>query len=257
MPPLDDPSGKLQQQSNLSDIMMDKKAYFRTNSENLPMSPVEYLSMHPPSLGILRYAFFGLQDRSWFREDIRSLKGIAEVTSTLLLDGKELVEFPQELRFYPKERIWHLRGGRWTYVEVPPDGWILEYDLDTGLPIRTSSNKFDARERFGEDASYFLAIRKGLRHVFRYYDPERGPFCVYAHASPGIRDLHLVARTYSQTSPFERYSESFRIIAEQEISEASLLEADDDWHDFFGAADKDDLAWLRHVVELLKRKPQH
>jgi len=42
--------------------------------------------------------------------------------------------------------------------------------------------------------------------------------------------------------------------AKEEISEASLLEADDYWHAFFSAADKDDLAWLRHVVELLGKK---
>jgi len=39
---------------------------------------------------------------------------------------------------------------------LPPNGWVTEYDISTGLPSMTSPNRKDAEKSLGEDASYSL-----------------------------------------------------------------------------------------------------
>ena len=155
-------------------------------------SAAEYISDMPlPTLAELRHAFFGGFFDYW--QSVHSYRGFGEWTSTFLRDGKEVVERPGNL--ICRNGVWVLEGGKVTPVELPPDGWTLEYDIATGFPSRTSKDREDAEKIFGDDASRFWNNEDGVRPVARiFFHGEGGPFCVDAGCVPDRRYGNIKGR---------------------------------------------------------------
>jgi len=84
----------------------------------------------------------------------------------------------------PQARDWEWQieyGSRNAFDRLaPPLGWTLEYDKETGLPIKTSPKLKDAEEVFGGDVSCFLAEINGVETVMRSFklNDNYGPFCI-------------------------------------------------------------------------------
>lgn len=179
---------------------------YRAESRGLPFSAAEYQRDDLATLALLRSAYFERNpDGSWlcpsYRESVLANRGYGEWTSTMLKDGKIVVENPEILLY--KNCNWLVEGGRNTLVELPPEGWVLEYDKGTGLPCRTSRAKKDAENLFGEDASYFYGGKRGFfRRTKSGIDPvlrvsdfiDRGPFCIVVTKGLGSRYSHIGAR---------------------------------------------------------------
>src|SRR3989338_1901956 len=155
--------------------------YRRDGNRNL--SAAEYNSeMQLPTLAELKYAFF---DRSnGYKQSVLSEGECGEWTSTFLQHGKKAVERPENVVY--KNGVWVLEGGKVTPVELPPQGWTLEYDKPTGFPSRTSQKRKDAKKVFGDDTSYFYRTTSGVRAVLRsFLLDDGGPFFVDAVCEPG------------------------------------------------------------------------
>ncbi len=156
-----------------------------------PNDPAVY--RRGPTLAELLHAFFGRNpDGSWvspeYRENMESESG--EFTSTFLQNGALSIERPESLSYDKKIGLWIAEGGNAVRIELPHDGWVVEYDEPTGWPSRTSPNKNDAKRAFGGDASYFSAIRKGLRAAAReYYVSDYGKFFINARFTPVARQF--------------------------------------------------------------------
>ena len=180
---------------------------------SMPMSAVGYQQFNPPSLSGLRHAYFDKVDGSYvspgYRQSVLSRRGYGEWTSTWLRDGKEIVERPE--RIFHDGKRWIAEGGTVIPVELPHNGWALEYNKSTGLPSETSMFRRDAEMIFGDDASYFYSMPDGLRAVLRgsnlYNDGSCdvfafGPFCVSAGSEPDSAYWRIGARSctaYRQT----------------------------------------------------------
>jgi len=155
-----------------------------------------------PTLAELRHAYFGKNpDGSFvspeYRESVLSKRGYGEWTSTFLRDGKEAVERPQRIEC--ENGVWRAEGGNVAKVELPPEGWVLEYDMPTGFPSKTSQKRKDAEKVFGNDTSYFWYNDNGLRAVLRYFSLlDDGPFYVYAGDGPVDRDSFIGVRSASR-----------------------------------------------------------
>ncbi len=135
---------------------------------------------------MLRHAF---ETNPKIRTDILANECRGEWTSTFLRDGKYVVERPDELVY--ENGVWKAKGGvvrtfeHFPEGELPDDGWGLSYDKLTGFPDKTGHFE-EAREIFGDDASYFTANRIGLRAVWCESDwvVDGGPFSVDASWRP-------------------------------------------------------------------------
>ncbi|MBI3412943.1 MAG: hypothetical protein HY051_02590 [Candidatus Aenigmarchaeota archaeon] len=158
-----------------------------------PLTAAGYQKFNPPTLAELRRAFFDKNpDGSWispeYRLSVRSTRGYGEWTSTFLKDGREAIERPDNVYFDGKRNLWIAEGGKVSRVDLPPSGWTLGYDKPTGFPSITSRKRKDAEKVFGDDTSYFLAYKNGLRAVLRNFALyDYGPFVVYAYYGPGDR----------------------------------------------------------------------
>jgi hypothetical protein len=145
-----------------------------------------------PTLAQHNHAFFGKNQNGShvspeYRNSVFSNKYRGEWTATFVRDGKEAVERPDTV-FYRND-LWIAEGGKITKIELPPEGWALEYDKPTGFPSRTGSRE-DAEKIFGNDASYFWYNNNGLRAVGRGFDgvgDDDGPFGVGADWQPDDR----------------------------------------------------------------------
>lgn len=174
---------------------------YRKDREDNFFSAAEYnAQMQLPTLAELRHAFFDKNpDVSWvspkYRKSVLSKRSYGEWTSTFLEDGKKAVERPENVVY--RNGVWILEGGKVTPVELPPDGWTLEYDKPTGFPSRVSQKRKDAEKVFGNDVSYFYAARNGLRVVWRVFDlfGGVGPFGVLAIYEPANRPLIIGGRS--------------------------------------------------------------
>ena len=145
-------------------IWLGRDIEYRTDSKSNALSAAEYNSqMQLPTLAEIRHAFFGGSND--YKQSALSKRGYGEWTSTFLRDGREAIERPENIVY--RNGVWVVEGGKVTQVELPPDGWTLEYDKPTGFPSRTSSNRKDAEKVFGDDTSYFYAMRDGVRAVLR------------------------------------------------------------------------------------------
>ena len=157
-----------------------------------------------PTLAELRHAYFDKNpDGSFvspeYRQSVLSKRGSGEWASTFLRDGREAVERPDRVYVDDKRGIWAAEGGKVAKVELPPEGWVLEYDMPTGFPSRTSQNRRDAEEVFGDDASYFWYNNNSLRAVFRdFLLGANGPFCVLAFCVPDYWDSDVGVRSASR-----------------------------------------------------------
>ncbi|OGI15655.1 hypothetical protein A3K63_04455 [Candidatus Micrarchaeota archaeon RBG_16_49_10] len=155
-----------------------------------------------PTLAELRYAYFGKNSDGSFvspeyRESVLSNRGRGEWTSTFLRDGREAVERPENVVY--RNGVWVAEGGKVARLELPPEGWALEYDMPTGFPSRTSQKRKDAEKVFGDDTSYFWYNSKGLRAVLRGFGlSDFGPFCVVADFVPGDRGSGSGVRSASR-----------------------------------------------------------
>lgn len=155
-----------------------------------------------PTLAELRHAYFGKNpDGSFvspeYRENVLSKRGYGEWASTFLRDGKEVVERPQNMEY--KNGVWRAEGGNVARVELPPEGWVLEYDVPTGFPTRTSQKREDAERVFGNDTSYFWYNNNGLKAVLRnFYRYDSGPFYVNAYYGPDNRSSSIGVRSASR-----------------------------------------------------------
>ncbi len=156
------------------------------------LSPAEYNSqMQLPTLAELRHAFFGGSND--YKQSALSKRGYGEWTSTFLQDGKRAVERPENVVY--RNGDWVLEGGKVTPVELPPNGWVTEYDNPTGFPSRTSLKRKDAENVFGDDTSYFYRTTSGVRVVLRDFGPDDiGPFCVGAACGPGYKESGVGGR---------------------------------------------------------------
>ena len=162
---------------------LGKDVEYRQDRKSNPLSAVEYNSqMTLPTLAELRHAFFGGSDD--YKQSVLSKRGYGEWTSTFLRDGREAIENPANVVY--RNGVWVLEGGKVTPVELPPDGWTLEYDKPTGFPSRTSQKRKDAKKIFGDDTSYFYRTTSGVRAVLRsFLLDDGGPFFVDAVCEPG------------------------------------------------------------------------
>ena len=197
---------------------LGKDVEYRQDRESNSLSAVGYNSqMTLPTLAELRRAFFDTksgQSMAWsfdakekiylpnrpddwlspeYRQSVLSKRGYGEWTSTFLKDGREAIENPANVVY--RNGIWIAEGGKVTPVELPPDGWALEYDKPTGFPSRTSQQKKDAEKVFGDDTSYFYRTTSGVRAVLRDFAlGDSGPFYVGAHYVPDDRPSDLGGR---------------------------------------------------------------
>jgi len=178
---------------------------YRKDGDN-PLTAVAYNEqMQLPALAELRRAYFDKKpDGSFvspeYRESVLSKRGYGEWTSTWLRNGKEAIERPEKVFYDKKHKLWIAEGGKVKKVELPSDGWTLEYDKPTGFPSRTSQNRKDAERVFGDDTSYFWSNSNGLRAVLRNFTlSDSGPFCVDALYGPGARDSSIGSRSCSRS----------------------------------------------------------
>jgi len=211
-----------------------------------PQDPRVY--RNAPTLAELRHAFFGrtlvLSDKSKFRDDgtveipaytgdwlcpeyrtaVHDEKGRGERTCVFLQDGKEIIVRPESISY--ENGVWRAEG-HFDKVELPPEGFVLEYDKPTGMPSRTGSEK-DAKKIFGKDRSYFWYNPNGLRAVRRgfCYD-DYGPFDVSAYYDPGYRAGGVGVRFVSRLSNGEAVATPVNF----EIAESDYRKA----VDFFNA----------------------
>src|SRR3989338_3873919 len=164
------------------------------------LTAAAYQAFNPSTLAGLRHAYFGKNHDGNFvapeyRESVLSRHGGGEWTSTFLRDGRESIEQLGRGFYDDTHDLWVAEGGKATPVELPPNGWTLEYDKPTGFPSRTSQNIMDAKKIFGDDTSYFYATRNGLRAVWRDFALNgTGPFCVDADCEPDHRNSRIWGR---------------------------------------------------------------
>lgn len=184
----------------IPEIYLGKNVKYRTKNKK-SLSAAQYQRFNPPTLAELRHAFFDKNDDNSFvspeyRQSVLSKRGYGEWTSTFLRDGREAVERPEKVFFDEKHELWVVEGGKVIKVELPPDGWTLEYDIPTGFPSRTSSKRKDAEKVFGDDTSYFWKSDNGLRAVLRGFSLRgSGPFCVDAGCGPDLRPSFFGSRS--------------------------------------------------------------
>ena len=144
-----------------------------------------------PTLAELRHAFFGGSED--YKQSVLSKYGYGEWTSTFLRDDREAIENPSNVVY--RNGVWVLEGGKVSDVELPPNGWTLEYDKPTGFPSRTSQNRKDAEKVFGDDTSYFYRNMSGTRVVLRgFVLGDGGPFYVDADCGPDSRYSYVGGR---------------------------------------------------------------
>ncbi|GEM_PF-3180144 len=180
-------------------ISLGRDIEYRTDEKRNTLSAVRYQDFKPATLAELRHAYFDKDEKGVFvspdyRQSVLSARGRGEWTSTFLRDGKESAERPERVIY--DGGIWMAEGGKVTPVELPGDGWTLEYDKPTGFPSRTSSNRNDAHKIFGDDTSYFYATRNGLRAVLRNFNlGGDGPFSVDAGFEPDGRNSDVGSRS--------------------------------------------------------------
>ncbi len=163
------------------------------------LSAEEYhKEMQLPTMAELRHAFFGGSPE--YRKFIVSNMGCGEWTSTFLEDGKTIIEKPELIY---ENGLWKAKGGKRISIELPEDGWTLEYDKLTGIPLKTSPNKKYAAEIFGDYASYFSAFREGLTVFMQtfYNTGNYGPFSVAADCNPDFRHHYMVGRECLRVNP--------------------------------------------------------
>ncbi len=187
---------------HVPDLMDEKKVVvprFKLNKE------VEYIKYHEhailsaagynskmtlPTLAELRHAFFG--GSKDYKESVHKHSDFGEWTSTFLQDGKKIIENPDSIVYL--DGVWLVNGGKVKSIELPIDGWTLEYDKSTGFPSKTSQKRKDAEKIFGDDTSYFHVARKGVMAVLqRFLDPY-GPFYINATNSPGNSNKYIWGR---------------------------------------------------------------
>jgi hypothetical protein len=164
---------------------------YRTDGKNNALSAAEcYSQITLPTLAELLGAF----NRSkGYRQSVRAKLGYGEWTSTFLRDGRMAIETPENVVY--RNGVWVVEGGKEIPVELPPDGWTLEYDKPTGFPSRTSQNRKDAERVFGDDTSYFYRNTNGVRAVLRDFAlGDYGPFFVCADYVPNDRDSDIGGR---------------------------------------------------------------
>jgi hypothetical protein len=187
---------------------------------------IEHQAFNPPSLAILRHAFFDAVDGTvikWKKDasgkylperddyvcpDYRLVAyqaGPAELTSDLLVDGDKLYHDYWKNNYHWRDKTWDFGSKKPIPVELSDDGFVLEYDPYTGLPLKTSSNLPKAESVFGDDASYFRADRKGVRIIVRRFVPEhlplqlgKGPFSIEAVDEPFWPCYNIGARKSRQ-----------------------------------------------------------
>ncbi len=159
------------------------------------LSAGQYSHLNIPSLSELVRAYRTSEE---FRSKALARRGYGEWTSTLLRDGKELIESPV-LR-QEESGLWVVEDCCPVPVEIPEDGWVEEYDLRTGLPSKTVPRKtFASDEAHDRGMSYFFARRQGLVVVsVEHNELENGRFYVRASDSLHNRIAYLGARSIRQ-----------------------------------------------------------
>ncbi len=187
--------------TTLKEFQLEGDVQYKTNKKGAPLSAAEYYNtIQLPTLAELMHAYFSrnhddLYLSPEYRKNVHSNVGHGEWTSTFLENGNTVVERPNEL--ICENNIWKAKGGKRTAVELPDNGWILEYDKKTGFPVNTCSNQNDAKKMFGDDASYFWRSDNNLMPVMRFsYHPYHNFtwFWVYVDFDPGVSFLTVGGR---------------------------------------------------------------
>ena len=160
---------------------------YKTDRRGNVLTAADYQDFKPATLAELRHAYFDKTGDVFvspdYRQSVLSNRGRGEWTSTFLQDGTRAIETPENVVY--RNGLWIAEGGKVTPVELPPNGWTLEYDKPTGFPSRTSQKRKDAEKIFGDDASYFYHADSGLRAVLRdFFLDDDGPFRVHAYCGP-------------------------------------------------------------------------
>ncbi len=159
--------------------------------------------MQLPTLAELTHAFYGTDnDGSLLSPDytrsVMSAPAYGEYIATFVYGHKRAIERPQKLFTTGGQWRWIAEAGRLIPIELPPDGWVVEHDKPTGFPSRTSPNKHNAENIFGDKASYFAVASYAktdmlLGLIRRYNTAGYGYFCTMA-TSVHLRDSHIGGR---------------------------------------------------------------
>ncbi len=136
-----------------------------------------------PTLAQLRHAY---ETNPEIRKNIDRNLHEGEWTATFLRNG-EVVERPRRVYYDKKRRIWRADGGVVHNVDLPDEGWVLQYDPVTGLPTKTGPRE-ESREIFGKE-SYFWVRYTDLVAIKREYGrrgimDSDGPFGISAVWTP-------------------------------------------------------------------------
>ncbi len=160
-----------------------------THIDNFCAKPVDVYRT-APTLRQLRHAYETSQE---IERSVRGNLKKGEWTATFLRDGKEVVERPEKVHYDEKSGLWIAEGGDVHRVDLPPEGWALDYE-QRGFPTRTGTRE-EAEKVFGEDASYFWAGSNGLRAVGRgFCDLDSSPIGVSAYWYPDDGLDHIGSR---------------------------------------------------------------
>ena len=119
-------------------------------------------------------------------------KGVGYSTSSffyrdcLIVSPEVIFMKPRVDRAAPDNGLMVFEGGKVTKVELPKEGWVLEWDKPTGLPSNTSKEFNKAERIFGDDVCYFNPAHNisyhqivvGFRGREAKFNDNLGPFVI-------------------------------------------------------------------------------
>ena len=114
-------------------IWLARDVEYKTDRRGDVLTAAGYQDFYPLTLAESRHAYFDKAGDNFvspdYRQSVLSNRGRGEWTSTFLRFGREAIEMPENVVY--RNGVWVVEGGKVTPVELPPDGWTLEYDKPT------------------------------------------------------------------------------------------------------------------------------
>ncbi len=177
-----------------------------------------------PTLAQLRHAF---ETNMEIKKNILANRHRGEWTATFVRNRKEAIERPDNIFFDEKRDLWITEGGKVTRVDLPWEGWVLEYDKLTGFPSRTGSYK-EAEKIFGDEASYYFQNYKdnlyAIRRSFAIIVDNSSPFSIVAGWLNEYGSIVVGSRSMIQGSK-ESYHGMLSLAEEDERGRLSIATA--------------------------------
>jgi len=162
---------------------------------NYEIRPMYTFPFFPLSLRGMMHAYFTRDGDAFlnpeYRKSVKNTKSRGERSSSYIqFDDKHdrgILYHNVEGLFFGRRGPQPIGGEKIGEVFVPEDNWILDIDFEQGM-IRKTGTYEEAKERFGDDASYLGVTRNGLRNVSRFHGWvglfRRSPFSVDVHVGP-------------------------------------------------------------------------